>query len=145
MNNEFRLGPSRVPPLRVFLAEDNREMRRMIATALRGDGHFVLEAKDGAALLLDIEHVYGGPEPDRAASVVIADIRMPGRDGLSILRNLREYAWCPPFILITAFGGRELHQEARRLGAHAVFDKPFDLQVLRAKVASFRGSRGVAA
>jgi two-component system response regulator (stage 0 sporulation protein F) len=126
------------PPLRVFLAEDNPEMRRMLATALRQDGHFVLEASDGHALLVDIGHVYGGPQPDDSASVVVADVRMPGRDALSILRGLREHPWCPPFILITAFGDRDLRDEARRLGAHAVFDKPFDLQVLRAKVGSFR-------
>lgn len=139
--NETRPHFSR--PLRVFLAEDDREMRRMLATALRNDGHFVLEAQDGAALLLDLGHVFGGPEPDGGASVVVADIRMPGRDGLAILRSLRANSWCPPFILITAYGDRELHAEARELGAHAVFDKPFDLQVLRAKVNSFRPSREV--
>lgn len=138
-------GLPKPPPLRVFLAEDNREMRRMLAAAFRSDGHFVLEAADGPSLLSHFGHVFRGPEPDSCASVVVADVRMPGRDGLAILRTVREYPWCPPFLFITAFGDRALHEEARGLGAHAIFDKPFDLAVLRAKVRSFRRSSDVAA
>ena len=121
-------------PIRVFLAEDDVEMRLMIASALRRDGHFVLEARDGPGLLLEIGHAYWGDLPDSTPTVVISDLRMPGRDGLAILRGLREHAWCPPFILITGFGDRAIHEEAARLGAHAVFDKPFDLDELRAAV-----------
>lgn len=129
-------------PLRVFLADDDREMRRMIAMALRRDGHYVLESQSGAALLLDLGHVFLGPSPDTANSVIISDVRMPDRDGLAILRSMRQYPWCPPFILITAFGDPGLHAEAQRAGAHAVFDKPFDLQVLRATVSRIGHTRG---
>jgi CheY-like chemotaxis protein len=123
-------------PLRVFLADDDKEMRRMVASALRRDGHFVLEASDGAALLLDLGHVFIGEPPEPVNSVVISDVRMPGRDGLEILRRMREFPWCPPYILITAFGDPDLHEHARKLGARAVFDKPFPLDVLRALVLS---------
>ncbi len=121
--------------VRVFLAEDDAEMRRLIASALRRDGHFVLEAHDGAGLLLELGHAYWGDLPDVTPTVVISDLRMPGRDGLAILRGLRRFAWCPPFILITGFGDDSIHQEAARLGAGAVFDKPFDIDKLRAAVA----------
>jgi CheY-like chemotaxis protein len=121
--------------LRVFLAEDDPEMRRMIARMLRTDGHFVLEAKDGPSLLVDMGHVFAGDLPDRTPSLVISDIRMPGHDGLAILRRMRDQPWCPPFILITAFGDSDLHESARCLGAQALLDKPFDLAVLRTLVA----------
>ena len=120
--------------VRVFLAEDDAEMREMIATALRRDGHSVLEARDGPGLLLEIGHAYWGDLPDSTPTVVISDLRMPGRDGLAILRGLRQHDWCPPFILITGFGDKSVHDEAARLGVHAVFDKPFDLDHLRAAV-----------
>jgi DNA-binding response OmpR family regulator len=120
--------------IRVFLAEDDAEMRQMIASALRRDGHIVLEARDGPGLLLELGHAYWGDLPDSTPTVVVSDLRMPGRDGLAILRGLRQYDWCPPFILITGFGDRSIHEEAARLGAHAVFDKPFDLDQLRAAV-----------
>jgi DNA-binding response OmpR family regulator len=120
--------------LRVFLAEDDLELRRLIASALRRDGHLVLESSDGTSLLLDLGGAYlhqGAPDMD---SVIISDIRMPGRDGLSVLRSMRQHDWCPPFILITAFGDPNLHQEALRLGALAIFDKPFELGELREAV-----------
>jgi CheY-like chemotaxis protein len=119
----------------VFLAEDDVELRRLIATTLRRDGHFVLEAHDGAALLLEIGHAYWGESTDATPTVIVSDLRMPGTDGLSVLDRLREHAWCPPFILITAFADKAVHDRAASLGAHAVFDKPFDLDALRAAVA----------
>jgi CheY-like chemotaxis protein len=122
------------PRLRVFLAEDDDPMREMIASALRRDGHFVLESANGAALLLDLGHAFFQDGPDAPNSVIISDLRMPARDGLTILRGLRHDPRCPPFILITAFGDPEVHAQARSLGVHAVFDKPFDLAALRATV-----------
>jgi two-component system, response regulator, stage 0 sporulation protein F len=127
------------PKLRVFLAEDDPDLRQMIAGALRRDGHFVLEARDGVALLMDIGHVYWGDEGDATPSLVITDVRMPERDGMSILRGLRRQPWCPPFIIITGFGDEELHAQASELGAQAVFDKPFDLDDLRAAVLRIAG------
>lgn len=126
--------PSRQIPFRVFVADDDREMRRMIAESLRRDGHFVLEASDGGALWLDLGHAFYGAAPDGQGSVIVSDVRMPGHDGLEILRRMRAHPWCPPFILITAFGDPALHQEALRLGAHVVLDKPFDLSALRSAV-----------
>jgi CheY-like chemotaxis protein len=132
--------PKAAAPLRVFLADDDAEMRRMIAQALRRDGHFVLEAQDGAGLLLELGHAFWGDEPDPGvASVIISDMYMPARDGLAILRGIRRHPWCPPFILMTAFGDPELHTQARRLGVHAVFDKPFELQRLRFAVSALAG------
>jgi DNA-binding response OmpR family regulator len=120
--------------LRVFLAEDDAQMRRMIAEALRRHGHSVLEAPDGPALLSDLGRVFWGPGSDADDSVIISDARMPGRGGLAILHGIRQFPWCPPFILITAFGDEETHQEAARLGVLRVLDKPFDLDDLLATV-----------
>ncbi len=124
-------------PLRIFVAEDDREMRRLIAESLRRDGEFVIEACDGVALADDLRHAFYGDEPDGAGSLIIADVRMPGAGGLEVLRSMRGLPWCPPFILITAFGDPSLHEEARELGAYAVLDKPFDVAELRAAVRRF--------
>jgi CheY-like chemotaxis protein len=122
---------TREPPLRVFLAENGRDVRRMLATSLRLDGHFVLEAQTGAGLLLDLAHVFGPSGNATSASVVVTAARMPGQDGLSVFRMLREKPWCPPFIFVSAASDRTFREEALRLGAHAVFERPFDLLVLR--------------
>lgn len=120
--------------LRVFLAEDDTQMRRMIAEALRRRGHAVLESPDGPALLSDLGRVFWGPCADGEDSVIVSDARMPGTGGLAILRGIRQFPWCPPFILITAFGDEQTHQEAARLGVVRVLDKPFDLDDLLAVI-----------
>ena len=104
--------------------------------ALRRDGHIVLEAKDDAALLQDLSQVFRGPNPDSSDAVVICGVQPSGKDGLSVMRSMRQYPWCPPFILMTAFADDEFRTRAWRLGAHAIFGKPFDLDTLLATVGS---------
>jgi DNA-binding NtrC family response regulator len=115
----------------VFLAEDDVEMRRMLADTLRRDGHLVLEQANGSALLSDLVGIFESQGACGVSSVVVTDLRMPGGDGLSLLRAVAQHAWCPPVILITAYGDAKVHEEARRLGAAAILDKPFDLSELR--------------
>ena len=59
---------------------------------------------------------------------------MPGLTGLDVLAILRCANWATPVILITAFGDEATHAEGRELGAVAVFDKPFNVDALRATV-----------
>jgi DNA-binding response OmpR family regulator len=120
-----------VPALQILLAEDEPEMRAMLARRLRSRGHRVIEASDGTRLhaLID-DLVLAGPPGAPAIDLVISDVRMPGCSGMEVLAWLRRCDWRTPIILITAFGDDELHAEARRLGAFAVFDKPFDLDDL---------------
>jgi FixJ family two-component response regulator len=65
---------------------------------------------------------------------------MHGVTGLDVLAGLRETDWATPVILLTAFGDAELHAEAHRLGALAVFDKPFDFRDLRKLARTVAGS-----
>ncbi len=117
-------------PACVLLADDDAEMRRLLARGLRKWGYLVVEAHDGNQLgaLLDalVLDALGAHHVD----VVVADIRMPGPSGIELLAKLRSRDRATPMILMTAFGDPALHAEARRLGASAVFDKPFDLDDL---------------
>jgi DNA-binding response OmpR family regulator len=120
-------------PARVLVAEDDQEMRSLIVSSLRRDGYDVVESETGDALLEEI-----GDELLRAHAVrpdlIVSDIRMPGSSGLDVLSGLRRAAWETPVILITAFGDDDTHKKAKRLGASAVFDKPFDVDDLRTAV-----------
>jgi CheY-like chemotaxis protein len=128
------------PRLRVFVAEDDPQMRRLIADAIRRDGHFVVEASDGSSLLQHLHHAFWGEAPERRDSVIVADVRMPRGSGMVVLEGLRGFDWCPPCILITAFADGDLRQQAERLGVHAVLSKPFDLDELRELVFSAAGA-----
>lgn len=115
---------------RVVVADDDYELRTLIASVLRRDGYAVTEVADGyelqkflAARRLD--------RPDRPVDLVISDLRMPGRSGLDVLASLRSDDWGTPFILMTAFSNANMQNEANRLGAAAVFSKPFELDDLR--------------
>lgn len=121
-------------PLRVFLAEDDLEVRRLLAHALRKDGHTVIEFESGTQLLEFVRGLSRGASEESRPDVIVSDIRMPGKSGLDVLASLREVGWRTPFVLTTAFGDAATHARARAAGAFAVFDKPFDVDDLRTVV-----------
>jgi len=113
-------------PHRILLAEDDVEMRRYLAAALRNADYEVVEAEHGVRVL---EYMAAGPFVGDGLDVdlVISDIRMPGADGLRLVSALRSRRHDLPVVLITAFGNPETHREAKLRGARAVIDKPFEI------------------
>jgi DNA-binding response OmpR family regulator len=114
----------------VLLADDDRDMRMMLAAALREDGFEVTEIGDGSELFQTV-HAWLRYGDRREIDAIVTDIRMPAFSGLEVLAEVRALDTSLPVILITAFGDRQTHAEARALGADAVFDKPFDVDDLR--------------
>jgi len=126
-------GQSGRRPARVFLGEDDVEMRALMATALRCDGHDVIEAANGLDLLRQVQALQASTVTD-VRDIVVTDVRMPGASGLEVLAVLRMLLPCVPVILVTGFGDDETHLVANRLGAVMVFDKPFRMDELQAVV-----------
>jgi len=126
-------GPAH-PAHRILLAEDDEDTRRMLATALRQDGYEVIEAKSGAELLDYVGSSVLFEDGLPPADIIISDIRMPGFTGTGILAGLRDVQCDTPFVIITAFGTEETREEARHMGADAVFHKPFDIDDFRTVV-----------
>ena len=130
-------GQPASPRGRIVIAEDDREMRRLLVGAFRKHGWDVIELADGVQLadyLADLVLDEGDVTPPEA---IVSDIRMPGFSGLEVLHELALSQWAPPVVLITAFGDDVIRQEAKRLGAAAVVEKPLDLDELREVVESF--------
>src|SRR5580692_4157087 len=117
-----------LPRPRVLVADDDVEMRRLVAEALKRDLYEVVEAADGGRLLVTLAATYGHAEA--RFDLIVSDIRMPVCSGLDILRGLREAKWQTPVILMTAFGDMETRARAETLGAF-LLDKPFRIDVLR--------------
>lgn len=116
---------------RLLLADDDGELRSLLARILRKDGYDVVEAADGAAtfLLLNESRLFGGA--GRPPDAIITDVRMPGFDGLQLLARIHAVSPATPVILMSGFPDHELLRTARELGACAVIGKPFDLESLR--------------
>lgn len=126
----------------VLVAEDDPDMRRMVATLLRMAGHHVIEAADGADLLARLDPGGDGASPE-PVDVIVSDIDMPQLSGLDLLAALRCSRWNTPVVLVTAYGDQETRAEARELGASAFLDKPLDPEALRRAVATAAAVRGL--
>ena len=77
----------------VLIAEDDEEMRRLLAQALQKDGYEVSECSNGFRLLDKLGNALRGPEVQNCEpkefDLIISDIRMPGVTGLSVLEGIR--------------------------------------------------------
>lgn len=120
--------------LRILLAEDDYEMRALLAESLRRAGYEVIKCTDGMSLLEELGDYLLSASEHKHVDLVISDIRMPGITGLEILEGLQHLKNCPPIILITAFGDRAAHERAAQYGVAAMLDKPFDMDELLVKI-----------
>lgn len=113
---------------RILIAEDEDDVRGLIARALLLDGHDVMTAHDGAEALDMLARERG------AFELLLADIRMPVMDGIALsLAAARDYPGIT-ILLMTAYADqRERACGLNRL-IHDVITKPFTLATIRAAV-----------
>ncbi|MFQ5766449.1 MAG: sigma-54-dependent transcriptional regulator [Acidobacteriota bacterium] len=111
---------------RILVAEDEAPIRNGIVAAFQDNGYDVTPAADGreAMDLLD-GHSY---------DLVISDYRMPGPDGLEVLRHARRLNEDAVVIMMTAYGTVDHAVEVMREGAYDYVQKPFSLEDLEFKV-----------
>lgn len=126
-------------PPTVLVAEDDHDLRVLIAALLAIEGFVVSEACDGREL---VEIVRAALQEDgEAPDLLITDLVMPGLDGIEAIEQLQSQLGRTRVILMT--GSREARdrQAARGIGAVKILDKPFELDVLRAAVMLALGRR----
>lgn len=117
------------PPL-IALAEDNPQLRALLASALEKVGYRVAQAATGERLVAEVRRLFEHGEPLR---LIITDVRMPTLGGLEAARLLREAGHTTPMIFMTAYGDAWTRTQAATLGA-VLLDKPLSLNVLREAV-----------
>jgi CheY-like chemotaxis protein len=125
---------------RILVAEDDPEMRRLVADALRKDGHDVIEAKDGGSMLVRLAEAFREDHSLDRIDVIVSDMRMPVWNGLELLERLTEAGWRIPSILMTAFGDDDTRRRAAHVGA-MLMEKPLALGELRTAVNRLTGAR----
>lgn len=112
--------------MKVLVIEDEKKIASFIRKGLEATGFVVDMSHDG-----DEGFTLATTRPYDA---VILDIMLPGRDGLSILRNLRERKMAVPVILLTARGELNERLEGLNLGADDYLTKPFYIEELIARL-----------
>ena len=101
---------------RVLVADDEEGIRTFLAESLERAGHEVVQVADGAAALRAVRE-----EP---FDVVLTDLRMPGTDGMVVMRTVRTEQPDVEVIVLTAFGDVSTAVEAMKLGAFDYLEKP---------------------
>jgi two-component system response regulator HydG len=111
---------------RILVVDDQRNMRTTLAMMLRGAGYEVAEAADGDAAIDAVAR--------EVFDLVITDLKMGARDGIDVLRHVKEVAPLTEVIVMTAYGTIESAVEAMRIGAYDYIQKPFTEDELLVKV-----------
>ncbi|UCC71896.1 MAG: sigma-54-dependent Fis family transcriptional regulator, partial [Gemmatimonadota bacterium] len=107
----------------VLVVDDDATIRESLSEALSDDVTEIRTAEDAERALSIID--------ERLPDVVISDVRMPGLDGLALLKLLGERAPSVEVILMTAYDDMPTVVAAMREGAHDFLVKPLDLHDLR--------------
>ena len=112
--------------MRILVVEDEKKIAGFIQRGLKECG-FVVDVvhRGDEALDIILDHHF---------DAVVLDIMLPGRDGLSILRVLRERAISVPVLILTARGEISEKVEGLNLGADDYLAKPFSIDELAARV-----------
>jgi len=108
--------------VRVLVVDDDLKMRTLVQRVLSREGYVVRGAETGQDALDQMSRW----EPD----LLLCDIRMPGMDGMELLRRVHVQRPELPVIVMTGFGSVETAVQAMRAGAFDYFSKPFDLDEL---------------
>ncbi|MFH2204091.1 MAG: response regulator [Elusimicrobiota bacterium] len=111
---------------RILVVDDEADMRMALSNVLNRMGHQVFEAENGPDAL-DFH-------AREKADLILLDIRLPGMDGVQILRKLRESDRTTPVIMVTGYGSVESAVEVMQLGASHYLAKPFSNHELRETV-----------
>ena len=103
----------------ILIVDDSASIRATVSIALKGAGYEVIEASDGNVALAKIEGI--------RVNLIITDINMPGMDGITLLKRLKEQAATKyvPVIMLTTEGSDDKKALGRDAGAKAWIVKPF--------------------
>ena len=111
---------------RILVVEDEQDMLLGIRKILSKEGHIVQIAETGSIGARKVE--------DSLFDIVITDLKMPGVDGMQLLRKVKEVHFDTLVIVITGYGTVESAVEAMKLGAYDYITKPFDPERIKTVV-----------
>lgn len=108
---------------KILIVDDQFGIRVLLQELFQKEGYQTFQAADGKKALEIVTH----QNPD----IVLLDIKIPGMDGIEILKQIKAKDVNCRVLIMTAYGELDLIQEALDLGAIAYIAKPFDIMELR--------------
>lgn len=111
---------------KILVIDDDTSLRRVLEYNLQEEGYEVQTASSGEEGL----YLFGQAQPD----LVITDMKMPGMDGLMVLKSIKERSPDVLVVIMTAFGTIDIAVDAMKAGAYDYITKPFNRDALKLTV-----------
>ncbi|ALS24754.1 MULTISPECIES: response regulator [Paenibacillus] len=111
---------------KLLIVDDQNGIRILLMEVFSSEGYETYQASNGKLALEIVRNV----SPD----LVLLDMKIPGMDGLDILKHIKSIDASIKVIMMTAYGELDMIKEATDLGAIMHFTKPFDIDELRQAV-----------
>jgi len=102
---------------RILIVEDNADMHLLLSNIIQDAGYDTSSVYNS----FDELKIYEQTHPE----IIILDMRLPGKDGLEIIREVKQQNADVKIILITAYGDYNTEKKIMDMGAYAYFTKPF--------------------
>lgn len=109
-------------PISILVVDDEPVLRELVAFILLDRGFAVSEADSGNVAFEKIQ--------EHAFDVVVSDVRMPNGSGIDLLRRIRELKGRKPIVFLVSGYSEVSAEEAKRLGAEDLLNKPVDYDLL---------------
>ncbi|GAH37770.1 unnamed protein product, partial [marine sediment metagenome] len=110
-------------PRKILLVDDEPHVLELLSVALEEEGYTILLANNGKEALAQLKK--------EQPQVVLLDIRMPGLDGVEVLRRIKEINQASSVIMMTAYGAMDTVVKVIQLGAYDYLTKPLDLEKVK--------------
>lgn len=110
----------------ILIVEDNRELAQLLRDFLQGE-NYTVEVADSGEKALDLYARNG-------AKLIVLDIMLPDMDGFAVCRKIREDS-NTPILIVSAKTGKEDKLSGLVLGADDYIEKPYDIDIMLAKIA----------
>lgn len=107
---------------KILIVEDVDTLREVLSSVLENEGYAVSAFPDAESALDCL--------PTGNFSCILADFKLPGKNGIELLKEVRRLSPSVPFLLMTAYGSIQIAVDAMKLGANDFICKPFEPQSL---------------